>query len=385
MSESATGVPSPRPLRVLYVMGHGGLGGIEQHVETLLGAQDRRLVDPALCVVMEAGPVSRRIAASGVSVHVIGARSGHDRRIYSAFRSIVRHVQPDVIHAHELQAFVVGLLWGNPEIPLIASIHCALFAGSPNLWWSWIAGRTLERRVNYYLPVSDATWTAARHYCGISPNRGRVFRNVIDLQGLPAKNKARICEELGIPLSAPLVGMVGRMVEQKDWPSFVAVCREIRRMEPAAYFLAIGDGPLRTTFQQEAEGVGFRSHLRWMGFREDARSLIGGLDLFLLTSLHEEMPTTLLEAFALRTPVAGFLPRGGTREILALGEGRVAALQETRDPVAVAKVAVSLLRNRDCAEQQADRARTLVERHFDARVQCAQLVEIYDRVRKNRA
>jgi glycosyltransferase involved in cell wall biosynthesis len=367
----------------LYVLGHGGLGGIEQHVETLLGAQDRRLVDPALCVVMEAGPVSQRIAASGIPVHVIGARSGHDRRIFSALRAILRHVRPDVIHAHELQAFVVGALWGSPEIPLIASIHCALFAGSPHLWWNWIAGRTLERRVNYYLPVSEATWTAARRYCGIAPTRGQVFRNVIDLQGLPAKNKARLCEELGIPLSAPLVGMVGRMVEQKDWPAFVAVCREIRMMEPAAYFLAIGDGPLRATVQRAAEGAGFRSHVRWLGFRGDARQLIGGLDLFLLTSLHEEMPTTLLEAFALRTPVAGFLPRGGTREILALGEGRVAALLEARDAAAVAQEAVRLLRNQELALQQAARARTLVERHFDARAQCGHLLEIYDRVRKD--
>jgi len=365
---------------VLYVLGHGGFGGIERHVESLLRNLDCRAVEPHLCVVMEPGPISDRIADSGVPVHVIHAHNGHEARIIPAFRAILSAVRPDLIHAHELQAFVLAACWLHRDIPLVVSIHCALFHGSPNLWWSWLAGRTIERRVDYYLPVSQATWQAAQHYCGLAPERGTVFHNVIDLLELPVKRKDDVCQELGIAASTPLLGMAGRMVAQKDWPAFFATCAEISRLRPDAIFLAIGDGPLRATLAQDPQARALGDRLRWLGFREDARRLIGALDIFLCTSLHEELPTTLLEAFAMRTPVVGFLPRGGTREVLALSREPIAILSEDRDCQQAARHAVELLQNPPQVAALTSQAHTLVAQHFAAGTQVNRLCAIYQDV-----
>ncbi len=367
------------PLKVLFVLGGGGFGGIERHVEGLIRNLDRSEVEPFLCVVRSGGPISDAIAATGVPTMVIGARNGHDLKIVPAFLNILRSWQIDLVHAHELPAFVAAAMWLRPHMPLVSSIHCAIFEGTPNLRWCMGAARTLERRVDRYLPVSQATWLSAQRYYGLAPARGTVFYNPIDLRDLPFKDKTWLSAELGIPPEAPLVGMVGRIADQKDWPAFLEICAQVAQHHTTAQFVAVGDGPIRGALADHAAARALGSRLHWLGFRDDARRIIGALDLFLLTSEHEELPTTLLEAFAMRTPVVGFLPVGGTAEVLAFGSDKcpLAVLRQDRAVSQASQDVLSLLNDPERARCMAASAFQVAQAHFESSLACAKLVQIY--------
>ena len=110
------------------------------------------------------------------------------------------------------------------------------------------------------------------------------------------------------------------------------------------------------------------------------------MDVFVLTSKYEQLPTTLLEAFALHVPVAGFLPEGGTSEVLALAQGREAALlNKERDCRKAADAVIRLLSDNALYDNLVREGDRIVHEYFDMKKLCAtQLMDIYNRIIKEK-
>ena len=380
------------PKRVLFVIGYGGFGGIERHVQCLIKNIDRSQVEPYLCVVSSSGAVSDAIAATGVPVYVINAPHGHAFKIIPKFWRIIRENKIELVHAHVL-SFLVGVVMVlHPYLPLLVSIHCRENKGKQKPWPVRIVerlwNRIVEYRVDLWLPVSGATQAQALRSAALK-TKSEVFFNPIQLPAETQKDKTWLTAEIHAPPDVLLVGMVGRMAlgDAKDWPLFLTVCMKIAEIREDVWFIAVGDGGLKPTLMSSPAAIRLGERLCWMGFRDDARRIIAAIDVFLLTSKNEELPTTLLEAMSARTPVAGFLPLGGTAEVLdrAEGNGAIALLHGKRDPMLVVSDVMSLLDNSKKGNAMAERAFQTVQRHFEAQAACRRLVELYYRVLKDKA
>jgi glycosyltransferase involved in cell wall biosynthesis len=366
-------------MRVLYILGQGGFGGIERHVQGILQNLDPTTVAPHLCVVMKHGPVSEAIAHSGIPVTILRGANGHDGRIVPKLLNLLRTFKPDIIHAHEMQVLVLMTLLLHPQIPVVFSVHCPVKVRDQSWWRSQLILRGMLGRVNHFAGVSQSTLDTLLAYAPQVATRSSVIFNGLSLADLAPRDPLGVRQELGIRADAPIVCGVGRLAEQKDWGAFLDVCASIATAHPACHFLAIGDGPLRDTLHRRSDDLRLAKNLHWLGGRPDARRLLGASDLFLFTSVHEELPTTLLEAFAMRTPVVGFLPKGGTAEVLALSRGREPALlAQTRDCGRLVKACLSLLQNPAQARAMADEGYDLVHRHFDVRLVAAKFVKLYE-------
>ena len=64
------------------------------------------------------------------------------------------------------------------------------------------------------------------------------------------------------------------------------------------WFVIIGDGHLRQTLENEAETLGVKDSVVFLGNRNDAEVFYAGLDIVALTSLNEGTPLSLIEAMA---------------------------------------------------------------------------------------
>ena len=366
-------------MKVLYILGHGGFGGIERHVQGILQNIDRTTVTPALCVTHEDGPIAREIAQSGIPVTILQGRHGHDVRIVPKFLRLLNEFQPEVIHAHEMQLLVLLSLIFRPRIPVVFSIHLPVKEQDKSWRKSQLILRGMLWRVHHFVSVSQSTLNTLLLFAPQVAKRSSVIFNGLSMAGLPPKDPLGVRREFGIPENAPLICGVGRLVEGKGWKEFLDVCARISVDYPSCHFIVAGDGPLREALRHRGDELGLTSKLHWLGARLDARRLVGGSDLFLFPSLHEALPTTLLEAFAMRTPVAGFLPKGGTGEVLALSaEKPPAILLSSRDVTALVHECLFLLQNPDQSKAMADTAYDLVCRQFDMRLISAKLVTLYE-------
>jgi len=370
-------------MRVLYVLGRGGPGGIERHVQALVRSIGPMGVEAHVCVLTDAGQVTTQMQADGVPVHVLGARHGHDPALFFSFCKLLGRLKPDVVHFHELHflpALAMGLF---PRIALVCSEHCSI-PHAPSLTSARILWRTVGRRIDRVLPVSHHTGRMLAECLGVPAGCMSVVHNGLDLDGQVEVQRGSE-RPAGLGGGSKLVGGVGRLAAQKDWHAFLEVARHLSRFRRDVEFAVVGDGPMRAALEREALGLGVADRVRWLGSRPDALDLIRAFDVFLLTSLHEELPTTLLEAFSVRTPVAGFVPEGGTSEILDLCSRPAGAFIEGRPPEALARAVSGLLDDPEGAARMTEEAFRVVHDHFNMRDIASQLSRIYRSAAAQRA
>lgn len=116
------------------------------------------------------------------------------------------------------------------------------------------------------------------------------------------------------------------------------------RREMLATLVLAGDGPERDAAEQEADRLGLRQDVRFLGKVENVADLLRGGDLFLLPSETESFGLAALEAMACGLPVVATAV-GGLPEIVI--DGECGALEAVGDVAALTARAVEILRDPD--------------------------------------
>ena len=335
-------------MKILYVINDGIVGGLQKHVLCLMEAL-KGIAETALIInIKRDSQLIPMFEERGLKVYLLDGKSGHDWRIIGRFRKALLDFNPDIIHAHVLPLFcLLYLVFSCHRIPLMHSLHTS---SSKHSFVNWLVWKLLLFRVAYWLPVSTSTWEGFRK--ANANMQGEVFFNPILLADYINHGRDSVTWKG----ENPVVGMVGRKAKVKDWPSFHAVEKLVRAKMPDAIFLNAGEEAIC-----------------------DGRAAIASMDLFIMTSISEELPTTLLECFALGTPVCGFVPKGGTKEILAFSDGslRNAFIQE-RDCKQLAKLVIDLLNDHERRSAIAADGMHIVKNHFAAETLVpGRLMDIY--------
>jgi glycosyltransferase involved in cell wall biosynthesis len=141
-------------------------------------------------------------------------------------------------------------------------------------------------------PVSDYVYRGLRR-------RMHAISYGIDLRPYRAVTSAQVAElraHLGARADTVLVGSVGRLVEQKDYPTQLAAFAIAARAEPRLRMVLAGDGPLRAQIEAQAAELGITDRLVLLGHWTKVPALLRALDVFVLASKFEPYGVALLEA-----------------------------------------------------------------------------------------
>ena len=129
----------------------------------------------------------------------------------------------------------------------------------------------------------------------------RVLNNAIDAgkYAFDADIRSTVRRELGLPADALVVGHVGRFDPQKNHRFLVEI---FEKMPEDARLLLVGDGVLRPDVERQAEALGIRDRVLFTGVRTDVDRLLQAMDVFLMPSLFEGLPVSIVEAQAAGLP-----------------------------------------------------------------------------------
>lgn len=99
-----------------------------------------------------------------------------------------------------------------------------------------------------------------------------------------------------------VIGHVGRFSPQKNHPFLLDIFAALLKKEPNAVLLLVGGGEGMSKVQEKVQALGIAEHVRFLGVRSDVADLMQAMDVFVLPSLYEGLPVTMVEAQAAGLP-----------------------------------------------------------------------------------
>lgn len=365
----------------------GGVGG---YVRWLAEGIDKARFRLSVACLSDGGPelAAQLNAFEGVRAESFGMNrykiAPHTDLITLAnLAALMRRERPDLIHAHTSKpGYLARLAALGTGTPVIYTAHGFAFhdyvSRHERMFYATLERAAASLMTTKIVAVSEAErQMGLRHGVG-TPDQILTIHTGIDLQPFDVpSDRAALRTSLGIPLEAPLIGTVGRMIKQKAPLEFVQAAALVHRARPDARFIWIGGGPLKQEAENLARASGVDGVITFAGQRRDIPALLQALDMFVLPSHWESFPLVLLEAMAARLPIVATNVDGNPE---AVADEETGLLVPPRAPQMLARAMLTLLNDAERARRMGQAGRQRVEHDFSRERMLARVSQVYSDV-----
>jgi glycosyltransferase involved in cell wall biosynthesis len=228
--------------------------------------------------------------------------------------------------------------------------------------------------VDRYIAVSHHV---ARKLCqtyGLPANKVTVIHNGIFLSPFVRPADTELRAKLGATNGRPIVLTLARLDQQKGHRYLLQAVPLV----PDALFVFAGDGPERASLEAQARQLGLNDdRILFLGYRRDTPDLLACCDLFVLPSLFEGLPLSILEAMAASKPVIASAIGGNDEAVIHEETG---LLVSPENPAALAQAIQRLLSDRPLAARLAATGKAQVQKKFSAEAMVQRVTEIYEQI-----
>ncbi len=376
-----------RPIRLLLVT--KSTGGVAEYIRWLVNGLHRERFCPTVVCLSENGPEFAEELKQAYGIKTVSYAMNRykvdvvsDTRVGFQLAKLMRSHDFDLVHAHASKpGFLVRIAALGTGLPVLYSPHCFAFhagAGRTTIWITSLLERLAAFFTTGFMTVSEGERELARDYHVGRHEQFTVIHTGID--PLPYRqpvDTAQLKISLGIPVSAPVIGSVGRLSEQKSPQDFVRVAEAVHRSRPDAHFVWVGNGPLEPEVRTLSTSLQLDSVIHWLGQRSDVSQLLHIFDCFVLMSRWEGFPLVVLEAMAANVPVvATDIP--GTRDAIQHGvNGWLAAPGDTDS---FTRFLLDLLTDPAKADSFRSVSRARIDNEFTREHMIVSIEKLYERV-----
>ena len=318
------------------------------------------------------------------SFHTIDEHSKFDIKAMKKLLALLREKQIDILHTHCYKSDLYGLILKRYHpMKLVTTAHGPLatfkfFWRSKNWRVRYLYDQIDLRILRYFdrvFMVSDTMRSIiARHR--VDPSKLMWIRNAIDSNYFKHSGNPdpQFRAQLGIPPGVPVIGAVGRLNGEKDYPNLLGAAQIMLRKRPDLHFVIAGKGELEQELKQMAKDLGVDHRVIFMGHFHDVRKVFELMDIYVLSSTREGLPNTVLEAMSMGTPIVS-TDVDGVKE--AVTPDREAVLVKAQDSAALAAGLERVLDDDDLRNRLSREARRRVEMDFSFAHRTRKIEAIY--------
>jgi sugar transferase (PEP-CTERM/EpsH1 system associated) len=327
-----------RPL-IVHVLYRLDTGGMERILVSLINATADRYRH-AVITLCGFGPLRAEIEHTVSACLSLDKKPGNDWHCYLRLWRALRRLKPDLVQTYNIGTLDLAPMVKLAGVRRLVHAEHGRDAADPN--GENPRYRRLRRWmapfIDRYVVVSEDLrhWLVER--AGVQPSKVTYIANGIDLAAFDARRvvsrQRRLLADFAPPDSV-LLGNVARLDKVKDQGSLLAafaLLRDETAPSPCRLIIA-GEGSQRAALQQQIDQLGLRETVRLLGDRNDVSALLAECDVFVLSSIAEGMPVTLMEAMASSLPVVA-TDVGGVASVVE--DGVTGTLVPARDPRALA-------------------------------------------------
>ena len=349
----------PRPIRVLYLSHAFAVGGAEEIVLNLVRHLPPRF-EPVVACIHEAGPIGEEIRRTGVPFHVLGLKPGLRRPFdILRLRDFLHDCQPLIVHTFLLTGSVYGRFAAMmARVPVVIGTEVNIY--DRKQLFHKVAERWLMRGTDAVIASAESVRDFYLKQIQADPAGVRVIYNAVDWSQLETTmSREQMRASFNVPDGAPLAGIIARLTEQKAHRILFDAMAQ-RSDLASLHLLVVGDGELRDALQRRVNALGLDQRVHFAGARRDLGNVLAAIDLFVMPSLWEGLPLSLVLAMGAGLPaiatrvagipeviqdgVSGLLVPPGDQEQLGAALSRVIGNSELR--IALGEAARAFVRPR---------------------------------------
>ncbi|MBP9989136.1 MAG: glycosyltransferase family 1 protein [Ruminococcus sp.] len=296
------------PIRILNLFTIMNRGGAETMVMNYYRSIDRSKVQFDFLVHRkERGAYDDEIEAMGGRIYRMCPIYPRNFRKYKKmlFEFFEVHPEYQIVHSHmsELGYFAFKEAKAHGVKCTICHAH-----NFPN-FESETLGEKLKHLVRNYFKLRIRKYTDRMFACGEEAgiwlfgkyNNHKFIRmnNAIDSQKFRWNEKfaTQLRREMAIDDNFVLVH-VGRFNPQKNHNFLIDIFNLVHYHNPDAILLLVGNGELEERVKQRVDLLGLSENVRFMGLRDDVEEILMAADVFVMPSLYEGLPVSIIEAQA---------------------------------------------------------------------------------------
>ncbi len=271
----------------------------------------------------------------------------YDLALAVRMHEVVREHRLDILHAHyaiphATSAWIAKEMLANDDIDvrIITTLHgtdITLVGQDPS--FQTITKFSIERS-DGLTAVSQFLKRETYNAFGCTGCAVEVIHNFVDPELYDrSAHSPLLREQLGSNGDRAVVMHVSNFRPVKRVRDIVRIFAKVRSQRPAVLVM-VGDGPERTSAEQEARDLGVQDDTFFLGKIDVVAPLLASADLFLLPSQSESFGLSALEALACGVPVVASRV-GGIPEVVA--DGVTGVLRDVGDVDGMAAASLDIL------------------------------------------
>jgi glycosyltransferase involved in cell wall biosynthesis len=363
-------------VKVLQLISSGGYYGAENMLLNLCASQQNAGCENSLMIFynVHAPNVAfyERARRRGLNVHMVHCQGRADWRAVRQIEECIQEDGIELLHTHGYKADLYGYVSARRSgKPIVATCH------------NWVGGtaalgiynhldRMALKRFQGLAAVSDSVAQRLLD-SGVPPKKIRTIANGIDVQTFERANP--------LPMlnfeKSKVVGMVARLDLQKGFEYLLRAARELCRTLPGLKVVIVGEGPDRKAIEDMIQRFGLQANVILAGQHSDMPGIYAAMDVFVLPSLNEGLPMTILEAMAASKPViatrVGAIPK-------VIKDGHTGLLVDPGDVDGLRNALARLLTDSNLCHSIGAAANDWVSRTYTAEAMALKYHQMYDEV-----
>jgi len=403
-------------MKILHIIDSGGLYGAEAVLLNLVSEQITMGLGPTIASIGEKNipekPLEIEAQKKGFKVKKYRMRPGPN--IHGMFK-VLRYAQQNkfnILHSHGYKGNVAfGLMPKRfRKVPLISTLHgwTSVSGFSKNRVYEWLDLISLKyidavvlvseamkshprlknlNSVNFHvipngIPIKDAQFNDSTNQpFNHSMSHGK-FNDPTNQQF--NKSPTRFDDStthqfdqniIDFCNSGYTIGSIGRLSYEKGYRYLIEALYLLVKKVIDARLVIIGEGYERDFLQDLALQFNLNDRIMLPGYRDRAKKYLPYFKVFVISSLTEGLPITLLEAMQAKIPIVATRV-GGMPEVLQ--NGRAALLAQPRKPDALATAISRLYYDQNLAQELSAMAYQRVTTIYDSKTMASNYLKIYN-------
>jgi len=316
-------------MKILLCITKSNWGGAQRHVYDLAVTM-KAAGNEVFAAVGGEGLLKEKLEKASIYTYSIGALGrdisiGKDTGSFKELYAVIKEKRPDILHLHSPKAAGLGALAGKMLgiKKIIFTVHGWTFNESRPFYeramiafFSWMTMLLCHK----IILISDREFKQTQHFPFVKEKlvlvplgiQSPVFMSIDGAKQFFAKKAGLDFADFN---KRTIIGTIAELHKNKGLGYLLKAAESISLAHSAPLFLVVGEGEERPALEKEISALGLEKNVKLIGYVEDANQYLKAFSIFVLPSIKEGLPYTILEAGSASLPVVATIV-GGIPEII---------------------------------------------------------------------